>query len=77
MCVCVCVCVEVSIFHSSETIQIRYAPGNYTVDVPSLFATVFDLLAALMLRELDRIQFKVGVGVQVKKCIVIDVELYK
>ena len=37
------------------------------MDIPSLFAAVFDALVALMLRELDRIQYKVGFAVQVNE----------
>ena len=37
------------------------------MDIPSLFAAVFDALVALMLSELDRIQYKVGFAVQVNE----------
>ena len=45
----------------------RFSPGNHVVDIPSLFAAVFDALVALMLSELDRIQYKVGFAVQVNE----------
>ena len=49
----------------------RFSPGNYVVDVPSLFQEIFQLLISLMTVQLGHMQFKVSVSVQVKrKCVI-------
>ena len=50
----------------------RFSPGNYVVDVPSLFQEIFQLLISLMITQLEHMQFKVSVSVQVKRKCVID-----
>ena len=50
----------------------RFSPGNYIVDVPSLFQEIFQLLISLMTTQLGHMQFKVSVSVQVKRKCVID-----
>ena len=48
----------------------RFSPGNYVIDVPSLFQEIFQLLISLMITQLEHMQFKVSVSVQVKrKCV--------
>ena len=50
----------------------RFSPGNYVIDMPSLFQEIFQLLISLMTTQLEHMQFKVSVSVQVKRKCVID-----
>ena len=50
----------------------RFSPGNYVIDVPSLFQEIFQLLISLMITQLEHMQFKVSVSVQVKRKCVFD-----
>ena len=51
----------------------HYSPGNYVVDMPSLFQEIFQLLISVMTIELGHMQFKVSVSVKVKRtCIIAD-----
>ena len=50
----------------------RFSPGNYVIDMPSLFQEIFQLLISLMTTQLEHMQFKVSVSVQVKRKCVFD-----